>query len=665
VASAEFLAHRTEALAPLLARIADNGDGADGDAEALGAQLCEVLGHVRLLLADFVVIFGVPSDEADGPAYASWAATTLAGICADAELPLHPALRALWDDNNDDGAAAATTQHAQAPPPMSARRSEMQALRARRRQSSVAGSMLAAAGTMPAAAVTFSTGAHALGDARRQPWRSGAASSNVLVARYLPAAVAQYSPPLVRLLDSGWSGDTCDARTLAQHVQPVVAQCARQSLRLWWAGAMQRVQKAVARGVGRRVHGVRDATCAARLVLAWQADARAERRWARGLAWSQVAANPLLSDVPAPALYAALVEPLLRERARRLHCAAVEAALAQVDVFVQRDSDGVDDVCAGRLPWLCADDVLPPGAAAPLSALAQHVRGGLDFLPPAVRRLRDTLGAALAQAWDDARAWWVQLSGTQAGDEALACARHFAQQWRLLCARLADDSADDEDCRRGIRGAWAAVALCAVARRVVASDAAAAHVLDHWAAAGVTEASLTAGLRAAVGRLLHPWQRALARSTAAAWAGRFDALYYRVPGELRADAPATRRDVVRAWRSAAAGGNPAAAGGCVRYAALRRLAVASGEPPAPSAHVRCLGVALRERVQAVAGLSALADGAHEAVAALLARELCCAVARAAAESARRALAEWDAAQLAADARFVLRDLLALPQPRAA
>ncbi|KAJ1722527.1 hypothetical protein LPJ53_003055 [Coemansia erecta] len=709
VASAEFLAHRGAALWPLLALVEAGADeGADEAGAALGRQLCELLGHVRLILADFVVIFGVPAaqdGDADGCAYASWAATTLAGICADAELPLHPALRMLWDD--DPLAAPGPLAPPPPQPPLSDRRSEMQALRARRRKSSVAGSMLTAA-AIPATPTGAGAGS---GDARHpQPWRSGAASSNVIVARYLPAAVARFSPPLVRLLDVQWPAAAADAalaeadedggdgaqaqaprlaqclgdaralaRELAAHVQPVVARCARQSLRLWWPAAAQRVQAALARAVARRVGRVEDATRAARAVVQWEADAQAERRWARGLAWTRVVAgSALLRDVPAQGLHAALVEPLLRERARQLQRAAVEAALALADAF----ADGAADVCAGQLPWLRGLDDAPALAAAAaaggdgaLGALAADVRASLDFQPPGVRALRDAVDAGLARAWRDAQAWWAQLSGAQAAGEARACAEHFARQWALLAARLdarapgpdgvdgdddADADVDDDACERAVRGAWATVALAAVARRVLATEA--AHVRACWPAAGVTAAALVDGLHAARRRLLRPWLRALARATARAWAQRFDALYYRVPAALRADARATRRDVVRAWRCAD-GGNAAA-----RFAALRRLAVEPHGPPhgplEPSAAARCLGVALRAQLQAVGGLGALAGGAGPAVAALLAAELGRAVAEAAAAPARRACAEWDAPQLAADARFVLRDQLALPEDAA-
>ncbi|KAJ2781663.1 hypothetical protein GGI15_003160 [Coemansia interrupta] len=651
VAGAEFLAHRGAALWPLLARIE-----AAGDAAALGRELCELLGRVRLILADYVVIFGVPAAAAEeDAAYASWAAATLAGICADAELPLHPALRVLWDD-------AAAAEDSSPPPPLSARRSEMQALRARRRKSSVAGAMLSAAALpAPAAAGAFNTG---------RPADSIAASSNVIVARHLPAAVARYCPPLVRLLDvqapapadalaeadedgalppprlAQCLGDArVLARELAAHVQPVVARSARQSLRLWWANAARRVQDGVARAVQRRVRAVGDATRAAAELVAWEADAAAERRWARGLAWTQrVAGNALLCDVPAHALYASLVEPQLRGRARRLQHAEVERALALVDAFVA----GPADVCAGHLPWQH-----PVADAGTLDAVARDVRGSLDFLPPGARQLRDAVDAGLAHAWDAAQAWWAQLSGAQAQAEALACAEHFAQQWAAVAARLqALASSSGEDDAACLRGAWAAVALAHVARRVLASDA--AHVHAGFAQAGVTAEALVGGLQAAAGRLRLPWLRALARQTAQAWAARFDALYYRVPAGLRGDAAATRRDVVRAWRLA--GGR----GGAGGYAALRRLAVDPRGPRKPSPAARRVGVALCAAVQAVGGLGALARGARAAVGEALAGELSRAVALAVASPAVGVLAEWDAEQLAADARFVLCELLCVP-----
>ncbi|KAJ2237894.1 hypothetical protein H4R99_000616 [Coemansia sp. RSA 1722] len=686
VASAEFLARRGEALAPLLARVEAAETG-----PALEKPLCELLGHVHQIVADYVLIFGVPDDHR---AYASWMATTLASICADAELALHPALRLLWD------ATAAPLQQQQPPPPLSGRRSEMQSLKARRRKSSIAGSVLSTtvlSGSGPPvdAPTTPKIGTHAFSDARR-PWRAAAAaqggaatlSSNVIVARHLPAAVARFCPPLARVLDVQWeaTGDALDeadeendmqglaqhlgdpralARALATHVQPIVERCARRSLRLWWQATAKRVQAVLKHAINKQVMQVADATRVARVLAAWETDMLEARRWTRGFAWHAIAGNALVQDVAAQSLSRELVEPLLRARASELQHKQVEAALSLADTFVR----GNADVCAGHLPWRALGDASGSSAAAgvALRELAADVRGSLAFRPAGVRELETRVWSRIEAAWVDAQTWWAQLSGAAAAPEALACARHFAQHWDLLVGRLerwADDCVaaangnDDALVIRCVRGAWATVALAGVARRVLAPHA--AHLVGAcWGQAGVDEDRLVQRLQIVGRALLRPWQRALGSGLARAWVSQFDALYYRVPHELRADAAATRQDVVRAWRRADAPWS-------TRYQALRRLAIAADQPaqPQPSEAVRCLSVAVLAQVQAVGGLSAgagglLADGqrAMRRCIGEVAGDELTAAAAVREKTGGGGLSEWDGRQIAVDIRFVLHGQL--------
>ncbi|KAJ1814983.1 hypothetical protein LPJ56_002821 [Coemansia sp. RSA 2599] len=632
--------------------------------------------------------------------------TTLASICADAELSLHPSLQLLWDGWPS---TADSMQAAKTAPPLSSRRSEMQSLKARRRKSSIAGSVLSSAvitGASPLASAQSPTtpkiGTQAFSDTRR-PWRPAAAqgglatlSSNVIVARYLPPAVARFCPPLARILDVQWEaeGYTLDeadeeqdmqglaqylgnpralTRALSTHVQPIVERCARRSLQLWWRRTAERLQMSLARAVSQRIAQVADATRVSRALAAWEADMREDRQWARGFAWGAIAGNALAQDVALQSLHRSLVEPLLRVRASELQRAQVESALALADAFVESDAD----IHAGHLPWHALGDATPSSlssssaaaAGTALRELSADVRGSLVFLPTGVRELETRVFAGIEGAWVDAQAWWAQLSGATAAPEALACAQHFGQQWDLLVERLerwadacmAAKPADEALAARCIRGAWATVALASVSRQALAA-ADAQLVCACWQEAGVDEDRLVHRLHRVGQALLQPWQHVLGRRLASAWAQQFDALYYRVPGSLRADAVATRQDVVCAWRRVA----PADAPWATRYAALRRLATAAAcdgrAKAAPSQAVRRLVVALRAQVQAVGGLSAVSAGLLDGQLAMRRRIGAAAGAElAAAVQGKRAQAggasEWDGRQIAADIRFVLHETL--------
>ncbi|KAJ1643112.1 hypothetical protein LPJ64_005085 [Coemansia asiatica] len=710
VACAEFLARRSEALWPQLSRIEALED-CGGVLEE--ERLYELMGHIHQTIADYVLIFGVPSDHSRD--YASWMVTTLASICADAELSLHPSLQLLWDTRPLPANSTTTTTASPAaaaaapPPPLSSRRSEMQSLKARRRKSSIAGSVLSStviAGTGPLsdAPTTPKIGTYAFSDTHR-PWRAAASqgglaklSSNVIVARYLPPAVARFSPPLARILDVQWEPehhllDEADeeqdmqglaqflgdpralTRILSTRVQPVVERCARRSLQMWWQGTKERLQESLGRAVGHKIRQIADATRVSKALAAWEADAREDRRWARGFAWSAVAGNALAQDIAVHSLHRSLVEPLLRVRANELLRARVEEALALADEFVESSAE----VKAGHLPWRMLSDAMAGSSAAgdALRELAADVSSSLVFQPAGVRELETRVFAGIEGAWVDAQAWWTQLSGAAAEPEALACARHFGQQWDLLVERLelwADKCVkragpvDEAQAVRGIRGAWAMVALANVARHVLTTEAAQL-VRACWAQAGIDERRLVHRLQCVGQALLQPWQHVLGRDLANAWMQRFDALYYRVPKALCSDAATTRQDVVNAWRLVAPSETPWA----TRYTALRRLATttaasasasASVDEPAPSQAVRGLVVELLAQVQAVGGLSAIAagllDGGQQAmrqrIGAVAGAEL------AAALSAKRrseALSEWDGRQIAADIGFVLDETLCL------
>ncbi|KAJ2791687.1 hypothetical protein GGI18_000959 [Coemansia linderi] len=646
-----FLAHRGESLAPLLESLRMATGELDG-------KLQELLGRVRQILTDYVAVFGVPDDYSalpgdgvpgGGGQHASWILTTLASICADCDLPISPPLRRILKPSSPAVQPAPGADEAS----LAKRRSELQqGLRARgRRTSSIAGSVLSssllstavgdghvAAGSLPATPWVGERGGVAKGAAR-----SGGA---FIVGKYLPQEIAQFRPRFVRLLDlslqpgAGLSEADEDQaglasflddppallRALAAQAQPSLERIARHALGLWWAETLAAVQAAAQAGVARQVASVGDAARVGAALVRWESQGCA---WTRGLAWTAVASNPVLAGPAIGSLYASVAEPLLQARARRLHFAAVDAALALPDAFVR---GGHVDTAAGHLAWRALGD----GAA--LADLAADVRRA-DVVPPDVRALGDAVDGALQAAWRAGSEWWRLLSGAAAQPEALVCARHFCAQWQAMARRLDAWAADAGHVAACLRGAWAAAVLADAARAALATDA--ALVRACWRQLGTTADWLAAGLQRTQRRLLEPWFAHLGRGMGAAWAAQFGALYYQVPRALRADGAATRRDVVRAWVAAGA----AAAG----HAALRRVAASALalEPRGVSPAVRSLAVATRAQAQAVCGLGPLV-ASHA--------EMWDAVGRAVADAMRQCAAggadECDAAQLRADIRFV-------------
>ncbi|KAJ1655370.1 hypothetical protein GGF38_004773, partial [Coemansia sp. RSA 25] len=390
------------------------------------------------------------------------------------------------------------------------RRSELQqGLRARggRRTASIAGSVL-------------SSSAPIVSDTPSTPWTSserggaggavygggggggGRGRSAFIVGKYLPREIAQFRPPLARMLDGGGVGasgeeeeeaeeegqagalESCLGdpaallRALASEAQPRLERIASHALRLWWAGFIAGVQDAAQSAIGAGVVAVADA---ARIGAAL-------RRWeeAGDDMWPAVASSPVLASLDLPcisqtlppcigqtlppcigqtppspplpcaaglaSLYAAVVEPLLQRRARQLHFAAVDRALAQPEAFLAGDSDDdVAAVLAGHLPW-CGE----PLACGSLAEAVDDARRSLDFVPPGVRTLGDAVAGALLAAWRDGAGWWRLMRGAAAAQaEADVCARHFAEQWAAMAQRLG--------------GQWAADAV-AVAQAQAMSD---------------------------------------------------------------------------------------------------------------------------------------------------------------------------------------------------
>ncbi|KAJ2452338.1 hypothetical protein GGF42_004049, partial [Coemansia sp. RSA 2424] len=426
------------------------------------------------------------------------------------------------------------------------------------------------------------------------------------------------------------------------------------------------------------------------------------RRWeeAGDDTWPAVASNSVLASLDLPcisqtlppcigqtlpspcaglaSLYAAVVEPLLQRRARQLHFAAVDRALAQPEAFLAGDGDDdVAAVLAGHLPWRGG-----PLACGSLAEAVGDARRSLDFVPPGVRALGDAVAGALLAAWRDGAGWWRLMRDAEAAQaEADACARHFAEQWAAMAQRLggqwaadavaqAQVMSDDKDSGAGenlppppapvvrcVKGAWVAAVLVDVAAR---TGSALAQALPLPLPLTLTGAELQSAGR----RLLAPWFAHLGCSLGAAWAAQFKALYFVIPRALRAaDAAATRRDVVRAWTASRAS-DPVLLPLSARYSALRRVCVQPTAAPGGEAAamlagaspaVRGLALGLRAQVQAVCGLVPLFVDHSEM------RRV---VGRAAAEALLAHVlpgdfldaGEWDAVQLAADIRFVCEDI---------
>ncbi|KAJ2558023.1 hypothetical protein EV175_001002 [Coemansia sp. RSA 1933] len=810
-----FLTRRGQSLAPLLERIgAFSGDTAD-----LPVLLQELLGHVWQILADFVIVFGVPDDEADPmywrhgtdtsggtpkQRYASWMLTTLASLSADTDLPVSPTLQPLWQDKSPartaiaektkTKAAAATgtpesaagSETSKAPPRRlrSGRGSSSGSIRSRRRKSSIAGSVLSTTLAVSPLSESFHfdtlrspitptdrtraggrpqsiaggggqtadwVGAHALSDTK-QPWQMNAqpgsrTSGMFIISKYLPEEIAQYRPPLARILDaeavhadsaavaldeaaeedddhdSGLERFLDNPRTLldvlASQIQPRMERTAADALGLWWTNISANMSAAVACAIERRVLSVGEAAQVGAAMHRWEsADTRC---WLRGFSPVAIGGNAVLGGMAAhgSSLYEALVEPLLRSRARMLLCAATDRTLAIVDGFVQ--SAVPLDVAAGALPWrplplgggtsrsldVAGDADMSISNAPAMDELAEDIRGAVNAEPAAASALRQAVSAGLQQPWRNGEHWWVQISGQAAFAEAMECCRHFERQWRAMTDRLdhwaarattsahavleSAERASVGSGQRGdthvpaevllcLKGAWAASALAAAAHDL-ASDATPALVRECWQQLGITPASLGDSLQTSSGVLLEPWLHFLGSSMALAWAADFDVLYYTIPHALRADAAATRSDIIQAWTAVSQPTEQLS--WAQRYAALRRVsatiaadAAAGARRPRsdPSTVVRGLAIAHCMRVQAVAGgLGLLGRGSRtdhhgqqRTIARAFSQTMCAAVnERQASADAAADLpgsgAEWDIAQLSVDIDYMLRQL-GMPAP---
>ncbi|KAJ2745610.1 hypothetical protein GGI20_002045 [Coemansia sp. BCRC 34301] len=608
-----FLAHRGESLSPLLDRL--RAITTARGAGELDGLLQELLGRVRQILSDYVAVFGAR------PGHASRILTTLASICADCDLP------------------EATEQA----PALSKRRSDVRPRG--RRTSSIAGSVLASS----LAAVS---GGSALE-------RGAPGNSAFIVGKYLPREIAQFRPRVVQMLDHGivdaldeadedhgmadpldrWLDDPAALlRVLATHVQPSLERAARHALGLWWAGAAAGIQDAAQAAIGLGVLAVVDA---ARIGAALV-----------GCEEATVVLNQIVHIGP---LYQSVVEPLLQARARQLLFAAMDAALSLPEACLANvDST---DVLAGHLPWRRA-----AGAPSSLAEVTDDIRRSLDFVPPNIRTLGEAVDARLQAAWRDGSAWWQQMSGAAAQPEATACAQHFAEQWDAMCQRL-EEWAAGAIAQAGavttyqselplpvalcVKGAWVAAALASVANRVLATDS--MLMRECWRMIPLTIGRLTDPLVRVGERLLEPWFSHLGRSLGAMWAAQFEVLYSQIPHELRTDTAATRRDVVQAWMASKASDplQPLA----TRYAALRR--VVDYAPAGISPAVRCLVIGLRAQMQAVCGLGELVVGRHLEMRGTVGRAVADAML---AHAPARLLGGWDTVQLAADIRFVCKDV---------
>ncbi|KAJ2812656.1 hypothetical protein H4S07_001247 [Coemansia furcata] len=669
-----FLAHRGESLTPLLdsLRMAAAGGGAG----ELDEKLQELLGRVRQILTDYVAVFGIPDDysamprgglsvvSGGGGQHASWILTTLASICADCDLPTSPALRRALKPAGSVAQPGGADEQGR---PLGKRRSELQ-LRARgRRTSSIAGSVLSSS------LVSAPKGdAQMAGSTPPTPWvgERGNVANGVargggafIVGKYLPLEIAQFRPPLVRMLDLGLvpDGDALNEadedhvgleyylqdpkallRVLATQVQPSLEHIARHALGLWWTEVVAAIQDAARSAIAKRVVAVADAARVGASLLRWENEGTG---WTRGFSWTAVASNPLLAGpIGLHSLYASVVEPLLQSRARQLQFAAVDLALSLPESFLH---DDVADVAAGHLPWRrVLDD-------AAMADLVDDVKG-VDFVPPDVRVVGDAVDGGLQAAWRDGAAWWQQMNGAVAMPEALVCAQYFSEQWHVMTQRLDAWAAGATQATPGaeggdmpphvalcIKGAWTAAVLVEVAHKVLATDT--ALVRECWRQLGITGDVLTAALQRTQKRLLVPWFEHLGTTMAVSWAVQFDSLYYQIPRALRADAAATRRDVVQAWVAARASSS-------ARYSALRQVAVSTlsmGSGGAPSPVVQCLAIGIKAQVQAVCGLASIV-GSYSDMWGIVGRAVADAMCHSVVDNAD----EWDAVQLDADIRFV-------------
>ncbi|KAJ1800871.1 hypothetical protein LPJ59_000755 [Coemansia sp. RSA 2399] len=560
-------------------------------------------------------------------------------------------------------------------------------------------------------------------------------SGMFIISKYLPEAIAQYRPSLARILDSEAvspeaamldeaAEDEDDSASglerfldnprrllevLATQIQPRLERTAAEALGLWWASISDNIRAAVTCAVEQRVLSVAEAAQIGSAMHKWEsADTRI---WLRGFSLVAISANTVLSDVVADgsSLYESLIEPLLRSRARMLLCSAMDRTLAIVDSFVEAATE--TDVAAGALPWrplpldggsrsleLAVESDASTSLA--MGELVEDIRSAANAEPLAASTLKGAVSIGLRGPWQDGERWWMQISGQAAFAEAMECSRHFVQQWQAMAGRLDQwavnaaaearktlSSIENASIAAGIhggssadvpievllclKGAWAAAAL-GDAARALANDATPALVHECWKQLDVTPSTLCDSLHATRRTLLEPWLQFLGASVALAWAAEFDTLYYMIPRDLRADAAATRSDVVEAWTAVSQG-----TAWTTRYSALRRIsatmaAEAAGQrrSSTPSTAVRGLAIAHRMRVQAVAGgLGVLGRGssanqqqhsvaqafAHTMQAVINARQPK-ASDKHGSSSSGGGSAEWDIAQLSADVDYVLQQL---------
>ncbi|KAJ2449894.1 hypothetical protein EV183_004625 [Coemansia sp. RSA 2336] len=669
-----FLARRAQTLQPALDRMETPSKASD--AAVLGNALKEILGRVRQILADYTALFGLARENKGK--YASWILTTLASICADAELPQAPLSQSSVEDTK------------------AKRRSQLRSVSARRRKSSLAGMVLSS--TLPASPITDtfsfddvrgrpplahsgSTQLSTMRDSTAQPY-----SGVFMAAKYLPEEISQFRPRLPRIMDSCMlppDGDILDEadedaadleslladparlhQILATRAQPGLERIAAHALALWWQDTCNAVKDIAEQAIAHHVQSVADAVSISTSVRNWERDEA--QTWMNGREWiyDEVVAKAAASG----ALYEQVLEPLLSQRAQTLLGAAIEQALLVPEKFLQ--SANLSDTLAGSLPWhglMAADD------STSVAALRTDVRAGLDFVPTAARAMGTSVERALCLSWSDAEAWWQQMGGAVVGSEASASVEHLVQRWHEMALRLEQWSeqaaqqayqtiaASEQSVRDGsvaempaevvqcLKGVWAMRALADVSQQLGAANS--TLLREGWKQQQAEVDRAAKRLREAGSSLLQPWLVHLGSSAAQSWAAQFGNLYFAIPAALACDSDATHQNVVQAWRASSPPGSWAA-----RYAKLRRVAEAGTGPKAAlgaSPQIRVLAAQLDMRIQAVVGLNSLPTTRAD-----LKRSICAALLHTldTAVGSQKSSEEWDCAQLAADVRFMLGHL---------
>ncbi|KAJ1950001.1 hypothetical protein FBU59_000886 [Linderina macrospora] len=746
-----FLSRRAEAHRPLLDKLA--AGNFDGDLET---SLQNLLGQIRQMLTDYMVIFGVPGDDSVAiagcqqapPRFASWILTTLASLAADADLPMPPSLRPLWQGEDRRQQLSATSQTGGVSASIGSSESLSKAAVAnksklRRRKSSIAGSVISSAipassmpvtspanvQSSPASALVekssvrhlysmsspglsgFSSHLSSSSNLAGQHWANSVpkvvhSSGIFMVSKYLPEEVAQYKPPVPRILDVGMlqpDGDSLNEadedmvgleyymrdtkallKVLASQIQPCLERAAKQALEFWWQDTIRTITDSVSAAIESQVARVGDAARIGAAIYQWEMEESG--RWTRGFSWSTIASSmQVLRGESKQSLYASVVEPLLRDRARMLQNASVDLALSSPQSFLLDVS--VDDILAGHITWQ-ALRVLELGAAKAanqIDDLVRDVSSDMVVVPAPAQRLGESMVTSLQTVWGECDGWWRQMNGAAALPEALVCLRHFEQQWQAMCDLLGTwsedisaqamasidfpetaDLDDDEmpyEVMLCIKGAWTMGVLVDVARRILASDT--PLVRECWTQLKCDVVGLTGRLQEIGRDLLSPWYAFLGSALARSWADKFDALYYRIPSALQRDSGATHRDVVRAWLASTNDAEGAGAWSS-RYASLRRIATTTtavsgiptaGRQPRVSSPVLALILRLEAQIQAVNGLgSIVAD--KDRLRASVGRSFATAFAGALDSKlteqrlAASATTEWDKDQLRADMNYM-------------